>query len=251
MDLGFFEGFDYEPNDIDDEIFLSQAPLSLLEENIRSQFEDPVENHKTDFVQTFLNKYIYTKENDLEDEDDEIEGYHDNFIAFMESILQEYLSIGLPNIDDEDNEYQEEIVHYLYRFFIIYIKKNFVRLIIHYIEDHEKDLYDVLPKAKDIAYQSYKQAIEDEEKLTIISNIFRAVKQVLHEAKELTIDEFFDYVRADATNLEIDFILEKYDSGDINGNFVEDYIDMIDPYLQDEITCKVKNKLLKKWMKNS
>lgn len=250
MDLSFFEGFDYEPGEIDDEIFLSQAPLSLLEENIRSQFEEPGEDHKTDFVQTFLNKYLYTKQNDLEEEDDEIEGYHDDFILHMENLFREFLSVGIPNLEDEDNEYCEEMVHYLYRFFIINIKKNFVRLVLHFIEERKDWLYDALPKTKDIAHMSYKDVIDDEVDLTIISNIYGAVKRVLKEAKQFTIDDFFEYARSDATNLEIDFILEKYDNNEVNGNFVEKYIDMIDPILRDEITCKVKNKLLKKYTNN-
>lgn len=248
MDMGFFTGFEYNPNDIDDEIFLSQAPLSLLEENIRSQFEEPEEDHKTDFVQSFLNKYIYTKQNDLEEEDDDIEGLHGEFIAFMESILREFLGIGLPNLDDEDNEYQEEIVHYLYRFFIINIKKNFIRFIIHYIEDNKSKICEhIESSSKNVSYKNYKQIIDDEEDLTIISSIYSVVSYVLRKAKKLNIDDFFDYIRADATNLELDFVLDKYDNDEINGNFVEGYVDMLSPILTDSITCKVKNKLLKKY----
>lgn len=248
MNLGYFTGFNYDPNSIDDEIFLSEAPLSLLKENIRAQFEEPEEDHKTDFIQSFLNKYIYTKENDLEEEDDDIEALHGEFIAFMESILKKFLGIGLPNLDDEDNEYQEEIVHYLYRFFVINIKKNFVRFIINYIEDNKSDICEHIGYSpKSVSYKNYKQIIDDEDDLTIVSNIFSVVSYVLKCTKKISIDDFFKYAEADATNLEMDFIIDKYDNDEVNGNFVENYVDMLSPILRDSITCKVKNKLLKKY----
>ena len=34
MSLDAFKGFDYEPNELDNEIFLSDVPLQLMEENI-------------------------------------------------------------------------------------------------------------------------------------------------------------------------------------------------------------------------
>ena len=124
MDVTTFEGFDYEPNDIDDEIFLSEAPLSLMKENIRSQFENPGENHKNDFIQTFLNKYAYSKKIELEEESENLDDLHDEFISYMEDLFKEFLGIGLPDIEEKNDEIQEEIVHYLYRYFIINIKKN-------------------------------------------------------------------------------------------------------------------------------
>ena len=51
MDIVKFEGFEeYNPNEIDDEIYLSEAPLALIMGNIRTQFENPGENRKNDFA---------------------------------------------------------------------------------------------------------------------------------------------------------------------------------------------------------
>lgn len=250
MDIPVFKGFDYEPNDVEDEMFLSEVPLTLLQENIRSQFLDPGENRKTDFVQSFLNKYIYTKENDLEEEDSEIEELHDTFIKFMEDILHEQLSIGIPNLDQMSNEEQEEIVHYIYRFFIINIKKNFVKFCLNYIKDNKGKIYDELPKKKDVAYLSYKKVIDDEEDLLIISNISTVVQDIF--GKEFTIDDLFNAIGADGdSHLELDFIMAKYDSFDITGNFMDDYMKLVssDETLLYEITCKVKNKMLNKYTK--
>lgn len=248
MNFPAFEGFDAEPNEVDDEIFLSEAPLSLMKENIRSQFEDPTENHKNDFVQTFLNKYIYTKKNELEEEDMTTEELHDEFIGFMRDTFKEFLGIGIPQLEDKPNDQQEEIIHVIYRYFIIGIKKNFVRVILNYIEQNKDSLYNVIPLKKEIAYNSYKNIIQDEKDLCIITNISTTVDYILHN--NLTIDNFFDYSNSDSKNYEGSYLDTAFDDCVVTGNFVEKYIDMIDDELLIEIECKVKNKLLKPYTKN-
>lgn len=241
-----FEGFDYDPNTVEDEMFLSQAPLSLLEENIRSQFQEPGENRKNDFIQIFLNKYIYSKTIELEDEEEDIEEMHDDFVSFMEDLLKEYLDIGLPEIDDANNESQEELVHYIYRFFIINIKRNFVNLLVNYINKNRDMLISDIPKKKDVGYLTYKKFITDDNDLELISNLSTVIYKVF--SMDLTVSDFLEYAKSDSSNLEIDFVSSCYNKGLINGNFVNKYIEMIlnDVSLSIEIECKVKNKILKK-----
>lgn len=247
MDVTTFEGFDYEPNDIDDEIFLSEAPLSLMKENIRSQFENPGENHKNDFIQTFLNKYAYSKKIELEEESENLEDLHDEFISYMEDLFKEFLGIGLPDIEEKNDEIQEEIVHYLYRYFIINIKKNFVRFCLNYIQTNKEELSTMIEPKKDIAYLSYKDYINDEFDLTIISNISAVIETIF--SQDVDIFTFLEHTRSDGgSNLEIDFITHQYNKGTINGNFVEYYVEMLDNDLLVDIQCKVKNKLLKKYI---
>lgn len=247
MDVTTFEGFDYEPNDIDDEIFLSEAPLSLMKENIRSQFENPGENHKNDFIQAFLNKYAYSKKIELEEESENLDDLHDEFISFMEDLFKEFLGIGLPDIEEKSDEIQEEIVHYLYRYFIINIKKNFVRFCLNYIQTNKEELCTMIEPKKDIAYLSYKDCINDEFDLTIISNISAIIEVIF--SQDVDIFTFLEHTRSDGgSNLEIDFIAHQYNKGLINGNFVDYYIDMLDNDLLVDIQCKVKNKLLKKYI---
>ena len=124
-----FNEYGYEGNDIEDEIMLSDLPLSLLMETIRSQFDDPMEYRKKDYIQSFLNKYEYTKNNITEEESDDLEVLYDKFISFMKQIFKQYLGIGLPNIDDDSEEDQEELIHFIYRYFISDIRKNFVNFI--------------------------------------------------------------------------------------------------------------------------
>ena len=68
-------------------------------------------------------------------------------------------------------------------------------------------------------------------------------------SQEFTIDEFFDYSRTENTELDIEFVSDKYDNNEITGNFVSYYMDMVDESLKIEIESRVRNKILKKYKK--
>lgn len=245
--LNEFKDYNYEPNDVESEIFLSDVPLSLMMETIRSQFDDPMEYRKNDYVQSFLNKYNFTKEEMTEDDDEEVDELYTKFISFMESIFKEYLGIGLPTLDDDSEEDQEELIHFIYRYFMIGIRKNFVNLIFNYIEEHKVTIADNIEKKRDVTTLSLKRNVTDENDITILSNLSEVINDILDT--EFTIDEFFKYSRTDESQLEIDFASDKYDSCDITGNFVSKYCSMVDEDLKVEIECKVRNKILKKYKK--
>ena len=248
MDIVKFEGFeDYNPNEIDDEIYLSEAPLALIMGNIRTQFENPGENRKNDFVQVFLNKYIYSKKIELEEEEEKLDDLHVEFISFIENILHEYLSIGLPEIEDKEDCIQEELIQYVYRFFIINIKKNFVKFCINYIKKNKEALASMIELKKDVAYLSYKNSIEDEDILVILTNISQVIQNIFNEDID-PITFLNNCKREDGSDLEIDFMLSKYETMEVNGDFVENYFNMLDDDLLIEIECKVKNKLLKEYI---
>ena len=247
MDIATFEGFDYNPNDIDDEIYLSEAPLSLIKENIRSQFENPGENRKNDFVQVFLNKYLYSKQIELEEEEEDIEDLHEEFITFMANIFKEFLEIGLPEIEDKPNPDQEEIIQYVYRVFIINIKKNFVKFCINYIDKNKEGLASCIEPKKDVAYLSYKKIIPDEDELVILTNISQIIENIFTEDID-PLTFLHNCKSEDGSHLEIDFMLDKYESLEVNGDFVQNYYHMLDDELLIEIECKIKNKLLKRYV---
>ena len=77
--------FDYLPSDIEDEVFLSEVPLELIEKAIQTQFMDPFEYRKKDYVQSFLTKYKFSQDNNFNTDEDRytIEKYHDDFMGFM------------------------------------------------------------------------------------------------------------------------------------------------------------------------
>jgi hypothetical protein len=74
------------------------------------------------------------------------------------------------------------------------------------------------------------------------------MEYILHN-KDISIDEFMELSRGDGPNLENDFINEKYDDFNINGNFILHYADMLDDITQVEIESQIRNKILSKYRK--
>ena len=247
MPLGVFEGFDYDPNTIECETFLSEVPLSLIEETITSQFDNPLDNRKNDLVQSFLNKYMFTKQNMLVDEEEEVDQLYTNFLTFMRDTFRDKLGIGMPNLEDLDEEDQMELVHFIYRFFIINIKKNFVNVILNYIDEHKNAICKNIELKKDVTAIALKKYVTDDMDLNIVSNIGDVIRYILDS--EISVTEFLDYSSLNKPNLEAEYISDKYDTRDITGNFVENYCGMLNEDFLVEIECKVRNKILKKYRK--
>lgn len=242
-----FDDASYRPDDLNDEIFLSELPATLLQENIRSQFKEPMEYKKMDFVQTFIHKYMYTKENmELEstDYDSDLPQIFQNFVIFMEDIFSEYLGIGLPTLDELSEDDQLELIHNTYRFFITNIKKNFVGMVTSYITLHSKLLTENYSKKKDVTTLSLKKEVDDQSKLMIISNLGDIIDFIF--AEEILVDEFMKLVYSYDPSFETEFVTAKFDSFDITGNFYENYVNMISMDFKSEIESKIRSKLLKK-----
>ena len=55
--------YGYTPNEISSEEFLSEAPLDLIRESIKTQFSDPIEYNKKDYIASFINMYKYSEAN--------------------------------------------------------------------------------------------------------------------------------------------------------------------------------------------
>lgn len=249
MNLEVFRGLEYEPQDVESEVLLSDLPLDIITGSIETQFNDPMEYRKNDFVQSFITKYQVTKENIEDDEEaEELQHVYDKFISFMENIFHEKLGLGLPELDDMGENDQLELIHYIYRFFIINIKKNFIIYILNYIEENKEELANSLPKKKDVTTSSLKQAITDPDDLTIIVSIAEAIQTILSD-EDATVENFLEGSRGDDANLENDYISEAYDEFKINGNFVMNYFKMATEDFRVEVECKVRNKILKKYRK--
>ena len=237
----------YEPTDFEDELFLSNVPINLLEKSIETQFQDPFEYRKRDYIQSFLIKYNFSKNNMYEEELEEVEEIYDRFMQFMKDIFESYLSIGFPELDDmgEDGAY---LILQTYRFFIINIKKNFVTLILNYIKEHEDEILDeeVSPSRKDVTAMNYKSEIDNDNDVIIISNLGSIINYIFQQ--EITVDEFFELIESN-TCLETEYVKEKFDEWLITGNFVDKYIAMIDDNFMVELESKIRNKILKKYNK--
>jgi hypothetical protein len=248
MNLDQFKGFDYNSEEADEEIMLSELPLSMIKDSIRQQFSDPITYGKNDFVQTFETRYTITKENMDEENEEEITQLYDQFMSFMRDIFKEKLSIGFPYLEDMPEQEQLELIHYTYRFFVINLKQNYLTFAYNYILQHKKELAEMLPKKKDVTTNSLREVVDDEDDITIVAGITKCMEYILHN-KDISIDEFMELSRGDGPNLENDFINEKYDDFNINGNFILHYADMLDDITQVEIESQIRNKILSKYRK--
>ena len=79
-----------ESDEIENELFLSAIPLNLLEEAIKSQFNDPLEYRKTDYVKSFINKYEFSVKNMYEYDQAELDSLQTDFVEFMEKMFYNY-----------------------------------------------------------------------------------------------------------------------------------------------------------------
>lgn len=247
--MSLFSEYDYSPNDIDSDRFLSDVPVSLMKENIKAQFKDPLENRKKDHISTFISMFNYSKDNydvyEDEDLDNAIE-LKDEFYAYIIELFRIYLGIGFNDFEDLSDDEQNELIHYTYRFFIINIKKNFVCLILNYIEKHRDEYFDD-DKKRDVTTLTFKREVTDPADVYILSNLATIINEIL--AEDIDVDDFFDNCDDNDYCLETRFVSKQFDEFRLTGNFVKKYIEMLDKDFISSIESKVRNRILKKYKK--
>ena len=183
-----------------DEIMLSEIPLNIIEESIKSQFDNPEIYRKNDYVQKFLKKYDYSLDNLRDDEEEDIYELHDRFILFIKNIFYDRLNIGFPEIEDYPEDEQHDIIHLTYKFFINGIKKNFVYFIYN-ILDTDRDLVtQVCEKKKDVISLNFKNEIDNDYDILVLSNLSRIIDFILSQS--YTVDEFFKNCEPDSLSVE-------------------------------------------------
>lgn len=237
----------YEPNELSDEVFLSEVPLNLIKKAIKTQFKNPEEFRKIDYMQSFLNKYSFSLENMYEEDKVELEDLHDQFIDYIVELFKYYLRIGFPTLEDMDEEDRHTLLHLTYNFFMQNMKKNFVFFCMNYIQKYEKELSKVLPKKKDVITLNFKEEITNDYDVLILSNITNVVEIILEQ--DIDPMEFLELCTGSDSCLETEFVKSKYTDNEITGNFVSPYITMINDIFRVEIECKMRGRILRKYPK--
>ena len=126
------------------------------------------------------------------------------------------------------------------------MKKNYLTFIFNYIVEHKKELAEVLPKKKDVTTNTLKNMISDEGDVTIMASITECVDIILKD-ETISVEDFMRLSRGNDADLENDFINDKYDDFNINGDFVDKYKELIDPITRTEIETQVRIKMLQKY----
>lgn len=242
--------YNYQPTDLEDELFLSEVPIELIQSSIKTQFEEPLEYRKKDYVQSFITKYTFSKENLLEDDMIMLDVYRDRFLQFIENIFYEHLSLGFTNLDDLGEDDQHELIHLTYRFFIKNIKKNFVNVFINYINENKSELQQKYTKKKDVTSLNFKAEIDDDYDILVLSQLGDIIDDIIETMK--TSDDVMQFLNLCVTDepiLELEYVKNAYNEMELTGNFIENYLNMIDDEFLSEIQSKIRNKILKKYPK--
>lgn len=246
-EIGFTSIFE---DDIDDADFLSEVPVSLIESSLEEQFLEPLEYRKKDYIEEYLTKYDDIKNNSvLDDEYQTADEEHDEFITFVKEIFEKFLDIGFVDIDDKSIEYQHEIIHNTYKYFIKNIKKNFVSIVCNEIKENAREYIDRVDSTRrDVTYINFKQEIDNEDDALLLSNLSTIVSYIIDDVKQnYTVEKFFEMADYGEADFIRQYVIDAYHNFDLTGNFVPLYCDMVDSDFLIEIESKARNFILKKY----
>jgi hypothetical protein len=241
--------FDTYNEDSTDEEFIAELPAEIIMNSVDTQFSEPLEYRKKDYVQDFMTKYYYELDNnEMENDNQDVYDMRDNFISFMCKIFDKYLDIGFVNIEDMDAESQFEIIHNTYRFFIKNIKKNFTNIVLNEITNNMENIASEFDTSEDVTYISFKMEIDDENLVRVLSNLSKITSSIFTKIKEnYTIYDFFKNCDSGDPLFEKSYVEKMYDKIELTGNFVEKYCNMVESYFYDELESKVVSRLLKNY----
>ena len=90
--ISMYAEYNYMPTDLDDELFLSEVPVELLQSSLDTQFQEPIEYRKKDYIQSFIMKYQFSKDNMYRKSFLQMLGiYHIEYLALLDHLLTYYL----------------------------------------------------------------------------------------------------------------------------------------------------------------
>lgn len=234
----------YEPGSMEDDIFLSDVPPSVMLESIKTQFDDPTLDNKTDYVTTFIDTYDSSKEECAdEDEEKQLREIKDKFYAEIRYLFRDNFNLGFPDFEDLSESEQDSLIRFSYRYFILHMKKNFSHLVQNYIDQNRDEILNICEKKKDVTTLAYKKDVTDPDDLLILSNIPAIVRYVL--GAEFDVDQFLE-LSMGKHDYECEYVNQAYDDVRITGNFIEPYMKQIDQTLISDISDKVRSKMFKR-----
>jgi len=238
-------------NNLEVESLLADLPFELIKENIREQISDPLSTN-INYINTVTEKCDLLKK-EYEDDEDAIKEINNSLLRFFIFIITEIdekfdLSI---NYDEDDVDEVVSLGEALYNFMILRYKKNISRFIYKFIIKNKKGLveqFEKLAKKKDVTSISLKKQIKNKDDILLLSNMPSAIKYIMNLYIEPL--DFLKYA-ADDELYEATFLRQMINTGNLTGNFVTKYLELIvDSYndVLDEIQTDVRLKLMKKIM---
>lgn len=231
------------------DMLLVELPLNLLKENIRYQVNNPLSTG-VNYVETVEDK-IRIMRNSYADNPEAIANINmliQDFFGFLISEIDNKFDLGV-SIDDNDMNQIMETGIVLYNFLILNYKKNITKMVYRFIIKNKKSIVSQFSdqlKRKDVTSNSLKKMTKNKDDVLILANLPNIIKYIV--TLDLEALDFLKYAANDE-NYEASYISNIILSGNMLGNFVDSYfqivIDEYD-YILDEVQTDVRLKLLKK-----
>ena len=246
-----FQEEEYEIlSETETDILITDFPVELIKENIRYQINKPLSTD-VNYISNVIDRYRIVKETVIDDEESlkKLNSSTMDFFNFIISQIDEKFDLGI-NLDMFDNlEDSMETGIALYHFLILRYRKNVTKFIHKYITKNKKFFVEQFgdeQRKKDVTSVATKKKIKNKDDALIVSNLPKIINFIL--TMDIEPLDFIKYIASD-DNYDASIIRKLILEGNLLGNFVRDYLDIIvsdyDDVL-DEIQTEVKMKLLNK-----
>lgn len=224
----------------EEESYGEYLSIDMIMATIEEQFANPFQYAKQDFMKQYFALRSYRRKMAVEDDDlEEITEEDLEFKGFMIRIFMDYLKIGFPNITDMNEDEQDALLHMTYRLFFFHIKRNFKSLIYNTLIKNEEYFLNLFEYDTD-----YNSVIEKSQPfltstgLLFMHHIFEIGQYIINPDTYETVDDFLDLIASSSlkNQAEITTVSEAYETCDITGNFIFDYLSMLDQDNDGEIS---------------
>lgn len=238
--------YEFNPVPVETEIFLSEEPMRLLLEHIKTQFKNP-HKQSIDYVSTFISNWRYSIPQ-IESDDDKVylQELLSEFIVSMQNIIREYTDVEFVNIDDDGPSEALDRIHMVYRYFVLNIKHNFASYCSNMIDNNKDKYINFYKEEEHLTSIRYDNDIEDKDTSILLANLYSIINDILY-APPTTIDEFIKYSDYNNPRLETEVLDELYNDYKVVGNFLEKYTKMLNNNIISDIEIKIKKRILKKY----
>nr|DAI13603.1 MAG TPA: hypothetical protein [Caudoviricetes sp.] len=239
--------YDYEPTPIETEIFLTDEPMRLLLQQIKTQFENPSNNNKIDYVDSFINSYRASVDQiETDDDENDLDRLIREFMSKMMEFFRAYLDVEFVDASNLDYSTLLDRIHMTYRYFILNIKHNFSAYCGNILDRNMDKYVNMLESTNNLTESNYKVNLSDENLSIILSNMYTIIDDIISSMNG-SIDEFIRYSDYNNPRLETQIVDDLFDNFQLVGNFLEKYSMCVDTGLKKEIELKLKKELLHRY----
>lgn len=234
-------------SDTEIDLLLVDLPIDLIKEQLKAQINNPLYTN-VNYVETVVDKFRLLSEEygDNEDAIKNINNFISDFFLFIIKKIDERFGLDI-EVDESCLQEVMETGLVLYNYLILRYKKNITKFLYKFIMKNKKRLVEEFEgyKKKDVTSISLKKKIKNKDDVLILSNLPYIIKYIL----DLDIEplDFLNYSSGN-DHYEGLYISNLIEEGNLTGNFVDKYLEVIkqDIDVLDEVLADVKLKILKK-----